>query len=401
MSKIYLSEMCQPPMEHQQVELVERKGKGHPDTICDAIMEAVSVALCREYLATFGRVLHHNVDKGMLIAGQSSPRVGGGKILQLMRILFSGHATWRYEGKRIDVDSLSEHAAKDWLRQNLRFVNPDRHILFQNELKQGSPELTGIFERKEIVANDTSVAAGYAPLTETEQLVLSAERYLNSDEFKEKYPETGEDVKVMAYRQDRALLMTVSLAFIDHLIPNSTYYFDRKEEIRLGLEEHLNSQQKTLDSIKVMINMLDDPEQGDNGMYLTVLGTSAEGADGGQVGRGNRVNRLIAMNRAISSEAVAGKNPVSHVGKIYSVLSHRIAGEIYQQVPGINEVYVWLCSQIGQPVNKPLLASCQLSLQAGVTLNDIRPKIESVFENKLATIHEFTMEMAQGKVTVW
>jgi S-adenosylmethionine synthetase len=31
------------PMEEQPTELVERKGVGHPDSICDAIAEAVSV----------------------------------------------------------------------------------------------------------------------------------------------------------------------------------------------------------------------------------------------------------------------------------------------------------------------------------------------------------------------
>ena len=401
MSKIDLEEMCQPPMERQLTELVERKGIGHPDTICDAIMEQVSVALCKEYRAAFDRVLHFNIDKGMLSAGRSAPHIGGGKLLEMMLVLFGDRATSRFEGKRIDVGEIAEQAAKDWIRRNLRFVNPDRHGLFQNQLKEGSPELRGIFDRDVIVANDSAVAAGYAPLTETEQVVLDATRYLNSAEVKEKFPETGEDVKVLAYRRNRELLLTISLAYVDRFIPNEAYYFDRKEEIRRALEDHLNSQIKTLDSIRVMINTLDDPERGEKGMYLTVLGTSAEGADGGQVGRGNRVNRLIALNRPISNEAVAGKNPVSHVGKIYSVLTNRIAGDIYASVPGIDEVYVWLCSQIGQPIDKPLVASVQLCLKGGVSLADVRPQIESIFENELATIHEFTLEMAEGKIQVW
>jgi len=401
MSNILLEEMCQPPMDRQQIELVERKGIGHPDTMCDAIMEAVSVALCKEYRASFGRVLHFNIDKGMLSAGRSAPHLGGGKVLEMMLVLFGDRATSRFEGKRIDVGEIAEQAAKDWIRRNMRFVNPDRHVLFQNQLKEGSPELRGIFDRDVVVANDTAIAAGYAPLTETEQVVLDATRYLNSAEIKTKFPETGEDVKVMAFRHNRSLLLTVSMAYVDRFIPDEKYYFDRKEEIRCALEDHLTSQMKTLDSIRVMLNTLDDPERGEKGMYLTVLGTSAEGADGGQVGRGNRVNRLIALNRPISNEAVAGKNPVSHAGKIYSVLTNRIAGDIYARVPGINEVYVWLCSQIGQPIDKPLLASAQLSLKEGVSLEDVKPQIESIFENELGSIHEFTLEMAEGKYQVW
>jgi hypothetical protein len=58
---------------------------------------------------------------------------------------------------------------------------------------------------------------------------------------------------------------------------------------------------------------------------LTVLGTSAEGGDCGEVGRGNRVNGIAASNRPLGLEAAAGKNPVSHVGKIYTL--HPAAGE--------------------------------------------------------------------------
>ena len=54
----------------QPLEIVERKGKGHPDTICDAIAEAVSIQLSKAYQETFGRILHHNIDKCLLVAGQ-------------------------------------------------------------------------------------------------------------------------------------------------------------------------------------------------------------------------------------------------------------------------------------------------------------------------------------------
>jgi len=156
-----------------------------------------------------------------------------------------------------------------------------------------------------------------------------------------------------------------------------------------------------MDSIEVMINTLDDPERGNRGMFLTVLGTSAEGADGGQVGRGNKVNRLIAYNRPSSPEAVAGKNPVNHVGKIYSVLAFKIAEDICNSVSGVNEVNIWLCSQIGQTIDKPMHASAQLSLQPGVSMKDIQPQIEAVFDNRLSHIYEFTQELCDGKISVW
>jgi S-adenosylmethionine synthetase len=401
MSQLVIEALQQIPVDRQRVELVERKGTGHPDSICDAIMEQVSLALCREYLAAFGRVLHHNLDKGLLVAGRTAPRLGGGTVLEPMRLVFGDRATADYKGKHIDVGAIAIESARNWLRQNLRFVDPEQHIVFQNELKAGSPELTDLFERAVIGANDTSAAVGYAPLTETERLVLAAERYLNSPELKQRFPEAGEDVKVMGYRRNRELILTVAMAFVDRFVPDARAYFARKQEIQASLEAYLAGEQRTLDRIVVSLNMLDDPARGERGMYLTVLGTSAEGGDCGQVGRGNKVNGVIALNRPMSTEAAAGKNPVSHVGKIYTLLAHRLAAEIYANVPELQEVYVWLCSQIGQPIDRPLIASAQLILPPGVGLAEVEPTVKGVVEQELATMADFTARLARGELPVW
>jgi S-adenosylmethionine synthetase len=397
MPNIIVEELKQTPMAQQRVELVERKGTGHPDSICDAIMERVSLALCREYLSLFGRILHYNVDKGLLVAGRTQPRLGGGRVLEPMRLVFGDRATSETRGKRIDVGALAEATAKDWLREHLRYVEPERHIVFQNELKPSSPELAGLFEQQTIGANDTSAAVGYAPLTETERLVIASERYLNSPEFKRRFPEAGEDVKVMGYRCDGELELTIALAFVDRFVPDAKAYFVRKQEIGIALTEWLAQEQQALQRVTVTINSLDDPTRGEEGMYLTVLGTSAEGADSGQVGRGNKVNGVVALNRPIGTEAAAGKNPVSHVGKIYTLLTHKMAAEVYTNVPGLHEVYVWLCSQIGKPIDQPMIASVQLILQDNIALADVQPAAESVVACELEKMSDFTGRLIQGE----
>jgi S-adenosylmethionine synthetase len=400
-NRLLLEELKRTPLERQRIELVERKGKGHPDSICDAVAEGVSLALCREYQAAFGRILHHNTDKAMLVAGQTLPRLGGGEVVEPMRLVLGDRAVREYHGKRIEVGAIAEASAKGWLRENLRFVDAERHLVFQNELREGSPELTDIFEREVVGANDTSAAVGYSPLTETERLVLAAEQWLNSPDFQRRFPEAGEDVKVMGVRRDRDLTLTVALAFVDRFVPDARSYFDRKEEMRLALTEYLTGRLHALDRVAVQLNTLDDPTRGEAGMYLTVLGTSAEGGDCGQVGRGNRVNGVMPLNRPISSEAAAGKNPVSHVGKIYTLLTHHIASQVVQRVPGLAEVYVWLCSQIGQPINAPLVAAAQVILQEGVGLPDVQPAVEAIIEQELAGIHEFGKSLARGELSVW
>ncbi len=401
MRNITVESLDKVPVEEQRVELVERKGVGHPDSVCDAIMEEVSVALSREYVATFGRVVHHNIDKGLLVAGRTTPRIGGGVVDEPMLLVFGDRAIYELGGKRVPVGEIAEETAKRWLRENLRFVDPEKHMVYQNEIKEGSPELTDIFDREVIGANDTSAAVGYAPLTETERMVLALERHLNSVEFKETFPMAGEDIKVMGYRRDRELILTVAMAFVDRFVESEKGYFSRKKEIQDATIDFVNRERLNFDNVVVDLNTLDVPGRGEDGMYLTVLGTSAEGADSGQVGRGNKVNGVIALNRPMSTEAAAGKNPVSHVGKIYNLLTHRIAGEIYEAVPGIREVSVWLCSQIGHPIDDPLIASAQLILDDEVSLESVRGDVEAVMERELANIYDFTARLTRGELSVW
>ena len=397
---IYVEKVDALPVQEQPVELVERKGIGHPDSICDAIMEATSVKLCREYQDRFGRVLHHNIDKGLLVAGQTTPQLGGGSVVEPMRLIFGDRGTYEYGGVNIPIGEIAESTARRWLREHLRFVDPLKHIVFQNEIKPGSPELTDIFSRKVMGANDTSAGVGYAPLSETERLVLAAEKFLNAPSFKESFPEAGEDIKVMGYRLGKNLTLTVAMAFVDRFIQDARMYFDRKHSIRKALQAFITKEARTLDSVAVDINTLDDPDRGEAGMYLTVLGTSAEAGDGGQVGRGNRVNGVIAFNRPSTTEAAAGKNPISHVGKIYNLLSHEIASHIYREVEGIRGVTVWLCSQIGKPIDRPLIAQAQLILEPDALLTDVRNSVVAVIDRELEDIQSFTRRLARGELSV-
>lgn len=398
---IVVEEFKQEPLEKQKLEIVERKGLGHPDSICDAILDRVSVELSKEYLKKFGAIMHHNTDKSLLVAGEVETRFGGGEVKQPMLLIFGDRATKEVEGIRISVKDIAVHAAKNWVKENLRFVDPEKHMRYQVELKPGSAALTDIFKRKGRVfsANDTSAAVSYAPMTWTEQLVLKTERYLNSKEFKKEFPESGEDVKVMGFRKNDELYLTLGMAFVDRFVESEDDYFRKKGEIlerlRTFVEENSDVKKFTLD-----LNTLDVRGRGVGGVYLTVLGTSADGADSGQVGRGNRPNGVIPLNRHVGSEAAAGKNPVSHVGKIYNLLTHRIANKIYGQVSGLNEVYVWLVSQIGKPIDDPAIAVARVITKPGTTIESVRGKIAEVVDVELEHIDKFCMDLAEGKIPV-
>lgn len=398
---IRVSQIQQVPVGEQPLEIVERKGVGHPDHICDAIMNEVSVALSKEYVKRYGTVLHHNIDKALLAAGEVRRRFGGGEVKRPMLMVFGDRATYDVDGDPVPVDEMAVSTAKRWFKKNMRFVDPDRHVRYQVELAKGSEALQDIFKRKGqfLGANDTSAAVGYAPLTETERLVLITERYINSPSFKKEFPETGEDVKIMASREDGSLDLTIALAFVDRFIESENQYFRRKAEVVDDVTRFVRSRAK-FDQVSVSINTADKPGRGMGGMYLTVLGTSADDGDGGQVGRGNRVNGLIPLNRPTCSEAAAGKNPVSHVGKIYNLLCYEIAQHVYQKVSGIKEVYVWLLSQIGHPINQPKVAGVQLILDKGVEFKSVSRPVTDIVKSELNNIDDFTKRLTQGKIPV-
>jgi S-adenosylmethionine synthetase len=389
------------PVQEQRTEIVERKGLGHPDFICDSIVDRISVALSREYLRRFGRILHHNIDKALLAAGEAENKFGGGKILKPMKLVIGDRATYFVGNEEIDVSSIAMKTAKQWLKENLRFVDVEKHVEYQIELKQVSAALAEIFKKKDEIlgANDTSAVVGYAPLTPTEKIVLETERFLNSKEFKKKHPESGEDIKVMGLRVDNTLDLTIAMAFVDRFIDSEDTYFKRKEEILEEVKQFVreNTELK-LNSIK--INTLDERGKGESGLFLTTTGTCAEAADSGQVGRGNRVNGVISLNRPAGNEAGPGKNPVSHVGKIYNLLSHDIAKEIFSQVNGLKEVYVWLLSEIGRPINDPKVAIVQFIPKNEEDVNRIKKEVDEIIQKRMANIQDFCKLLAEGKLSV-
>ncbi len=398
---IRVNELLQVPVGEQPFEIVERKGVGHPDHICDAIMNEVSVALSKEYIKRYGTVLHHNIDKALLAAGEVRRRFGGGEVKRPILLVFGDRATYDVDGDSVPVDEMAVETAKKWFSKNMRFVDPDKHVRYQVELAKGSEALRDIFKRKGryLGANDTSAAVGYAPLTETEKTVLLTERHINSPSFKKDFPETGEDVKIMASRDGMNLDLTIALAFVDRFIENENQYFKCKAEVVEDVTRFAKSRAR-FDGVEVSINTLDKRGRGMGGMYLTVLGTSADDGDGGQVGRGNRVNGLIPLNRPTCSEAAAGKNPVSHVGKIYNLLTYEIAQHVYQKVSGLREVYVWLLSQIGKPINEPKVAWVELILEKGVDFRAVSKQSTEIVRSELNGINDFTKRLTDGKMPV-
>lgn len=398
---IVVEELVRTPVEMQKVELVERKGIGHPDSIADGIAEAISRALSREYIKRYGIILHHNTDQVEVVGGRAYPRFGGGEVIRPIYILLSGRAVEFVDREIFPVHEVAIKAAKEYLRKAVRHLNVEEHVVIDSRIGQGSVDLVSVFNKaKETpipLANDTSFGVGYAPLSETEKIVLETEKLLNSPEFKKKWPAVGEDIKVMGLRKGDEIDLTIAAAIVDSEVANPKEYMEVKQEIYDAVKELV--EQHTNRKVNIFVNTADDPEK--DIYYITVTGTSAEAGDDGSVGRGNRVNGLITPNRHMSMEAAAGKNPVSHVGKIYNLLAMLIANDIAEQIEGVQEVYVKILSQIGKPIDEPLVASIQVIPKPGYKVESFEKDAYEIADKWLANITKIQKMILEDKLNVF
>ncbi len=401
MSKnIYVEEIKDLPLHMRRVELCERKGIGHPDSVADGLAETVSRALCKMYKKEFGHVLHHNTDEAQIVAGSSAPRFGGGYIIDPVYILLVGRSTsFIKENGDIRIlpcKSVALKAAKEYMKRTFKDLDTENDMIMEARLGQGSDDLMGVYETSKFLANDTSFGVGYAPYSQTEKVVLEAERFINGP-LKDIMPEAGHDVKVMASRVGDELTLTVACAMVDRYLDNADHYISAVQELRSRTMDHV-LKHTDLD-VKMDVNTGDDYDRGV--YYLTCTGLSQEMGDDGSVGRGNRANGLITPYRPMSMEATSGKNPITHIGKIYNILSRIIAEDIAKELPDEAEVRVRLLSQIGKPISQPLNASIQLVSMDDAVASRYSKDAEAIAYQWLDNIDKVSNMIIEGKVTTF
>ncbi len=374
-------EVDKDPVKQRKTELVERKGLGHPDSISDGIAESVSQALSREYRDRFGTILHHNTDEVQLVAGEANPDIDSeeGEIIEPIYILLTGRATKEFNGEKIPVDRIALDAAKNYIDSNFKQLETS-HIEFESRIGETSTDLEAVYERDERLSNDTSFGVGHAPLSPAEKAVREIEEEVRELE------KCGEDVKVMGLREEDTLTVTIAAAGISSRIRSLEDYKQHVREVKETATEVTERNELEAD---VHVNTADNIDAEE--VYLTVTGTSAEMGDDGSVGRGNRVNGLITPHRSMSMEAASGKNPVTHIGKIYNLLAQEIAKDIYQRTGEYAEVK--LLSQIGKPISDPRLVEVETSAEES--------DFEHIVEQHLQNIDSITDRCVEGDITTF
>jgi S-adenosylmethionine synthetase len=358
---------CLPPTgDGSDFEIVERKGRGHPDSLADGLAEAVSAAYSRYTLKLCGHVLHHNVDKTALLGGAACVHFGGGAISSPIEALVNGRFSGCLGGVELPVVDLAQAAATAFLSERLPLLDVNRHVRVRVRSSQAaSPGAVGDsgdsprarwFSPRSIedlrdagnpLANDTSVGVGFAPLSSVERLTLRLEEAVeglsraNGEVF-------GSDTKVMICRSGSDALVTLAVPQLACATASLHEYVERRTHAAAHLEMLIRDIEPGLKA-SVVINARDDDETPE--LYLTLTGSSLESGDEGVVGRGNRANGLITPCRPMSLEGVAGKNPVYHVGKLYNIMAGQVAERLHS-ITG-RATSVWLVSRTGADLLEP------------------------------------------------
>lgn len=360
------------PAHEAEFEVVERKGIGHPDSMADILAEEFSRRYSRYGLDALGVVPNHWVDKVALIGAAATVDYGMFSVDKPISSYLFGKLTRAVGETAMPIEDLFRDASTDVLVAATRdpwIVNYVRHSV-ENTSGTAVDHPQAFYRPVDAVAaeqatalraNDTAFCAAHAPATPTEQLAITLENLVNGAEFAEHFPAAGSDVKVMLLRGDTRLDVTLCLPFHPGLTPTGESYRTMLAEAHERIAALTTATALGLgisDPVHVAVNTKDV----EGGAYLAPFGTSLGKGDCGLVGRGNKADGVIASSRSAGVEALAGKNPVHHTGKLYTLAASRIADRVYAELGLSNETV--LMSRNGDPLDQPAFAGVRLSGRA-------------------------------------
>ncbi len=389
------------PLAHLTHETVERKGVGHPDSLADALALELSRQYSRFTVRECGAVLHHQFDKLVIVGGRTEVTWGAGHFVEPIRVLLLGRVTRSFAGKTLPVTDLLSAETRAFFGARYPMLRLDQDLVVEDRLTSSAGpgtlrESTGAIAQmfaptsvatvrgyEALVANDTSAGVAHAPLTALESAVVSLEAWLTGPARGER-PWLGTDVKLMAHRVGATVDLTACVPQLAAQVPSARAYRENLERIGAEIIARLAP---WFDPTLVTLSLNTKDDERTSNHYLTVTGSSLSG-DIGAVGRGNRLDGLIAFTRPMSLEGFAGKNPKYYAGFIYSALALDLSNALFETSGHAAEVE--LVSQNGAPLGAPWR----------VTVTSLGPRraVAAVVERTLAQVEQVTERFLAGQL---
>ena len=376
--------LCNP--EKNFAEIVGRRGRGHPDNICDMIAERLSEYYCKYCEQDLKiKVPQHNFDKVQISGGEvkwektflkypNEPPVG----IQLkpMTIQIAGRAVNKIDKFEIDLKEIVKKAVNDVFNETFQRINPndDEQIDRIINVNEGSESLRKLYQLRR--AGDTNIGISHWPLTSFEKFVLNSEI-----EIEEKLIDNlnfiGEDIKILAIRNCNNIKVILTIAMIANEFNNLNDYIEKKNYLKHKTFEVIGNNLWKDDLIlDIEINPSDDlkvSSKAYGNAFLTISGTSAENGDDGATGRGNPIEGVISSYQMTTgSNAIYGKNPFNHPSKLYNILSFIISKNIVDFISEIKSCSIVLVSKIGVTLNSPQFINVSIEVE-----NKISKRIEN------------------------
>ena len=395
-------------------DIVERKGKGHPDTLADGLAEELSRQYSQRCLHRYGVILHHNTDKTALLGGSAHVAFGEGYLTSPIEVLVNGRFSAGVGDDRLGVEAMVDDVTRCYLGGMLPLLDRERdlrirprisassspgHVTAGKNGHQGSRKYwfnprsaQDLAELERLFSNDTSCGVGYAPASLAEQVAKGLEERLTAPAFQRSNPEFGTDIKVMACRAGQDMHITMCVPQIARYTPSLETYIQRKADLLVLLAGWAEELCPTLRP-RVSLNTRDDHQRRE--LYLTATGSSIESGDEGVVGRGNRGSGVIATTRPMSMEGAAGKNPVYHVGKVYNLAATEAARRLHDET-GLPTT-VWLVSQSGRDLEDPWFAVVQQARTGAVCQSTANRIVGDV----VGSLHDLREKVLAGLVAVY
>jgi len=369
---------------NQSFEVVERKGVGHPDTLADGLAEAVSIAYSQYCLKQFGAILHHNVDKTNITGGLVDIDFGRGIMTEKAKVIVNGRMSTDYAGHPIDVEGIQSKAVVEYLNKVLPHFDTDKWLEFISSSVPYSHNPywyhpRGIQDLPEIIypkCNDTATCVGYWPLTLGDNLALYLEGWFYTEGGKPKFNYIGQDIKCMVVINGNDIKITMNIPFISTQTPDVEFYKARLQSIKAELTRLAYQISGSGFDIELSLNGMDNDEKND--YYLLLTGSCIEAGEEGVVGRGNKTRGTINSTRPFTMEAPSGKNPVYHVGKIYTMMADEIAKEVSERFDCAAQVF--LTSKIGNNLYDP--EDINVLTDIRLSKSDIQPIITKAIERR-------------------
>nr|WP_233518563.1 methionine adenosyltransferase [Streptomyces corynorhini] len=322
------------------VEVVERKGLGHPDTLADSIAELASIRYSEYCLTEFGAVLHHNLDKVAVLGGRARFGDSDGTYDRPVRIVFGGRASASFGGRAIPLREILEAAAAEQLRSALPGFE---HIIWEvrHETTDSSKfphwfaprHLSDLPERPVAFSNDTALLVGTAPRTLAETVALLTESHFR------RRPWAGSDIKALVIRNGSAFTVTACVPAVAGHLTTSAEFEDAVTDAARDLTAQLAK--RLPGPIEVVCNTRNTRSGPLSGQYFTVSGSAIDYGEDGLVGRGNARSGLITPGQQAGNEALFGKNPAYHVGKVGGWLADEAALALARRTGPCRVSVIW------------------------------------------------------------